>query len=87
MKELKATEYSEVAGGVGIGSCGSSSSSSCGGSTGSRGSNYQDRSWQTSNRGSGSQANNFGKGGGNFGSSGGCTGGARSQCRTSADGR
>lgn len=37
----------------------------------------QERDYQTSNRGSGSQANHFGKPGYEGGISGGCTGGAR----------
>ncbi|MGN7915117.1 hypothetical protein [Enterobacter sp. 22466] len=90
MKVIDKTPYSNVSG-AGLGdTCGPSGGSNCGGSSGSAGHNggssdKQHRDYQTSNRGSGSQANHFGQGGGSFGSSGGCSGGARG--RTSADGR
>lgn len=80
MKELDSVQYSQVSG-AGMGdTCGGSNSGNCGGSSSSGGSNgghgnYQERSYQTSNRGSGSQANHFGQAGSGFGSSGGCTGG------------
>lgn len=87
MKELKSEHYRQVSG-AGFGdTCGNGGSSSnggngnCGGaassaSTGAGGS-YQDKSYQTSNRGSGSQANHLGSGGG-FSFGGGCTGGGSS---------
>ena len=81
MKVIDKTQYRNVAG-AGLGDTCGPSGNNCGGSSGSAGSNggnsgKQIRDYQTSNRGSGSQANHFGQGGGSFGSSGGCTGGRR----------
>jgi len=81
MKELESVQYGQVSG-PGMGdTCGGENSGNCGGSSGSSGNNgghvsYRDKSYPTSNRRSGSQANHFGNGGAGFGSSGGCTAGS-----------
>lgn len=60
MKEIASACYKKISGGIG-GTCGPSGcSSSSSGNSNNGGGSKQDRDYKTSNRGSGSQANNFG---------------------------